>query len=403
MKIVQSSVSFQANKISKRQAQYFQERLVNAKDVDIVCHESTDRDSLNSAIVMQRYLDNLGVNSKIIISQKPSQIGIKQPNFRFITSSDIKPCDKPVDTSLCVDFSAKERLAPNVLEYIQKSKNLLCIDHHAGTNLFSTDYVILRRPVADADKVIETASPCYVDSSARSATSVIYRMFEALDVPISNEQAYSMMFGLVDDSAKKGYVVCDGKNGTITPTKKMIDDKNALDVFLNLEEKLDDEQIKKIAQAIDIMSNLSDEEIEFKNSLYERISYSDNGKIAYVELSPQDEQWQKLGGDNERTSTILNRFRQDILRQNENVEVAMVFYEAENKYRISAHSKKPTLIDFYNYVEQKAIPDFTKSAGGHKDRGGGKIYTTDPVICHNWVKDIISCADFYDTTCESLH
>ena len=396
MRITQSPVNFKANKISKKQAKYFQERLANAKDVDIVCHESTDRDSLNSAIAMQRYLDSLGVNSKIIISKKPSQIGIKQPNFRFITASDIKPCDKPVDTSFCVDFSAKERLAPSVLEYIQKSKNLLCIDHHEGTNLFSTDYVIIRKPVADADKIIETASPCYVDSSAKSATSVIYRMFEALDIPVDKEQAYSLMFGFVDDVAKKGYIICDGQNGMLYPTEKLIKDKNALDVFIKLEQKLDDEQIKKIAQAIDIMSNLSDEELKFKNSLYERISYSDNGKIAYVELSPKDEQWQKLGGDNERTSTILNRFRQEILRKDENLEIAMTFYEAEGKYRISAHSKRPTLIDFYNYVEQNAIPDFTKNAGGHKDRGGGKIYTTDPEKCHEWVQDIVSCADFYD-------
>ena len=403
MKITPPSLNFSANKISKRQAQYFKDRLVSAKDIDIVCHESTDRDSLSSAVAMQRYLDNLGINSKIIISNKPSKIGIKNPDFRYITFSEIKPEDKPVDTALCVDFSAKERLSPNVLKYIQKSKNLLCIDHHVGTNLFSTDYVILKKPVENADRAIETSAPCYVDSSAKSATSVIYRMFEALNEPIDSEQAYSLMFGLVDDGAKKGYVICDGKSGTIIPTKKLIEDKNAYDVFLNLEKKLNEEQIKKISQAIDIMSNLNKDEEDFKNSLYDRVKFSSNGKLAYVEIPPDDIKWHNLGGDNERTSTILNRFRQDMLRNNENLEVAIVFYEAEDKYRISAHSKNPTLLDFYNYVEKTKIPEFTKNAGGHKDRGGGKIYTTDPEICHKWVEDIISCSNFYDTTPASLH
>ena len=396
MKILPSSVNFKANKISTRQAQYFKERLENAKNVDIVCHESTDRDSLNSAIVMQRYLDNLGVSSKIIISNKPSKIGIKNPDFRYITANKIQPNDKPVDTALCVDFSARERLTPAVLKYIKKSKNLLCIDHHEGTNLFSTDYVILRKPLSEADKAIETSAPCYVDSSAKSATSVLYRLFEALNEPIDSQQAYSLMFGLVDDGAKKGYMVCDGNKGTITPTKKLIDDKNALDIFLNLEEKLSAEQIKKIAQAIDIMSNLSEEEQKFRASLYEKLQFSNNGKIAFVEIPPDDGEWKSLGGDNTRTSTILNRFRQDILKKSDDVEVVITFYEAEGKYRLSAHSKNPTLLNFYNYIEATKIPEFTKNAGGHKDRGGGKIYTIKPEICHKWVQDIISCEDFYN-------
>ena len=86
MNLTPVSPNFCANKMSKRQAKYFQERLKNASSVEIVCHELTDRDSLNSAIAMQRYLDNLGVNSRIIVSQKLSKIGIKKPDFRYIES-----------------------------------------------------------------------------------------------------------------------------------------------------------------------------------------------------------------------------------------------------------------------------------------------------------------------------
>ena len=228
-------------------------------------------------------------------------------------------------------------------------------------------------------------------------------MFEALNESIDSEQAYSLMFGLVDDSAKKGYIICDGVKGKITPTNKLLDDKNALEVYLSLEEKLDDEQIKKISQAIDLMSNLTFEEESFKNSLYEKIKYSPNGKIAYVEISPDDKEWKKLGGDTTRTSTILNRFRQEVLKKFNDVEVAITFYEAEGKYRLSAHSKTPTLLDFYNYIEKTRIPEFTKNAGGHKDRGGGKIYTTNPEVCHKWVQDIISCDDFYNSSAQYLH
>ena len=38
-------------------------KLINSKNVDIVCHDSTDIDSAYSALVMQAYLNKQGVNS----------------------------------------------------------------------------------------------------------------------------------------------------------------------------------------------------------------------------------------------------------------------------------------------------------------------------------------------------
>ena len=200
----------------------------------------------------------------------------------------------------------------------------------------------------------------------------------------------------MDDGAKKRCFVCDGREGVVRPTPKLIENKNALDVLVKLEDKIDNEQIKKVAMAVDILSNLTKEEEDFKNSLYGRINISKNKKVAWVEIPPDDKQWQDLGGDNSRVSTILNRFRQDVLNSREDIETIFVFYEAEGRYRFSVHSKTPTLHDFFNYIEQKHIPDFTKNAGGHKDRAGGKIFTVDPEKCHKWVEDIISCSDFYD-------
>ena len=205
------------------------------------------------------------------------------------------------------------------------------------------------------------------------------------------------MFGLVDDGCKKGYFACDGTNGTIIPAAKLMNDKNAFEVYLKLVQKINNEQIKKIAQAVDIVSNLTEEEQEFQNSLQDRIQYSKNGKIAYVEIPPDDKEWSKLGEDNSRTSTILNRFRQSCIKNLKDIQAVFIFYKSEGKYKFSAHSESQTLLDLFNYIEKTKIPDFTKNAGGHKDRAGGKIFTLSPEKCHKWVEDIISCADFYDT------
>ena len=177
MKILPSQINFRANKISKRQANYFKEQLEGSKSVDIVCHESTDRDSLNSAIAMQRYMDSLGVNSRIIVSNEHSKLGITKPTFRYVQSNEINENIDPPDTVLCLDFSAKERINKNVLDHIRKGNKLLCIDHHNGVNLFNDNYLVLKNSIDGSSKAIESAVPCYIDTTAVSATSIIYRLF----------------------------------------------------------------------------------------------------------------------------------------------------------------------------------------------------------------------------------
>ena len=422
------NVNFRANKISKTQAQYFKTRFANAKYADIICHKSPDRDAINSAIVVQRYLNEKGVQSRIIIDQEPGKTGIKQPNFNYVKADSIKDSDTPPDTVICVDFSAEERIKPNVLNYMRKSPNLLCIDHHQDkdTNIFSQDYIMLQHSIENADKIIKSAVPCYVDSSAVSATSILYRLFETLDEEITSEQAYSIMFGMADDGAKGGFIKCDGKEGTIEATEKLKKDKNAYEIFKNLKTKLDDNQILRIAKAIDVMSDLSDEEQRFYDNLYKKLQFSSNNKIAYVEIPPDDKEWESLDGDNYRTSTILNRFRQDVLNNKfedkrlEDVELAIAFYEADGIYKISAHAKHDSVLDFYQYIERlgvlskieqlhafierrepnkeksRGIPDFMSHAGGRPRRGGGEFQSIEPEACHNWVNAIIECADFYD-------
>ena len=68
---------------------------------------------------------------------------------------------------------------------------------------------------------------------------------------------------------------------------------------------------------------------------------SSNQKVAYVAIPPDDEQWQKLGGDNTVTSTILNRFRQEVLSENENIETLIEKAIAEEeKYNFNINYKQ---------------------------------------------------------------
>ena len=351
MKINHTNINFQAKKMSVKQADYIDNILKKSKDIDIICHETTDRDAANSALAMYDYLKQQGINARIILSQNLESLTLRNKNANIIQAKNLEENSKP-DTVLCVDFSDKERVAPNVLEHIK----------------------------------------FYVDTTAKSATSVIYRFFEALDENISKETAYDLFFGLISDCNKKGLIHCDGIKGEINETEELIQDKNAYEIYLKLKEKISDEDISDIARKIDIITNLTDDEKEFYKSLFKKIKFSKNQEIAYVMIPPDDTTWKKLGGDNTTTSSILNQFRQDILRKYKDTKIAVAFYEANGTYRASFHSKEKNLEDLYILSKDK-IKEKGFSIGGHDNRGGAKILSTEPDICEKWAKEIINCAN----------
>ena len=370
MKINYSLTSFKAKKIPKLKAKQIDELLKKSPKVDIICHESTDSDAANSALAMKEYLKQFNISSRIIISQNLQNLPLRKKD-NIIQAQDLK--DETPDTILCVDFSSKKRISPKTVSYIKKAKQVICLDHHKGENL--------QKDVGQ--------NFFYIDTSAKSATSIIYRLFEALNKKTIKKTAYDLFLGLISDCNKRGLISCDGTKGTITPSKEFEKDKDAFEIYNKLKRFLSIKEISEIAKMVDITSTLTPKEEKFRDSLYKKIKYSKNKKIAYVEIPPDDKIWQSLGGDNTKTSAILNKFRQNILKLNPNTKVAVTFYEAKNLYRVSLHAKGISLDEFYNYA-QKNIP-YNFSIGGHSDRGGGKLDSTEPETCKKWTEDIIKC------------
>ena len=389
MKINNSNINFKAYKMTQKQAQQINNTIKKSSKIDIICHESTDRDSANSALAMADYIEQQGINARIILSQDLKSLTLRAQDKNIIQAKNLKDDETP-DTVLCVDFCKKERVAPNVCNYIKKANNIIGLDHHLGVDI-TQDSLTLTKEKNSTNK---TAS-FYIDTTAKSATSVIYRFFEAIDREISDDTAYDLFFGLISDCNKKGLVKCDGKNGTINATKEMMQDKNAYEIYQNLLKKLTPEKVSSIARKIDIISSLSQQEKAFGDSLYEKIKYNKKGTIAYVEIPPNDKTWNELEGDNSTTSAILNHFRQTVLKKYNNIKTVFAFYQANNTYRLSVHSKEKNLKQLYDTALDK-ITNNGFTIGGHEDRGGGKINSTDEKTCHEWVKSIIAIADLYN-------
>jgi uncharacterized protein YciU (UPF0263 family) len=397
MQLKINPISFKANKMSTTQAKHINEKLSKAKNVDIICHNTTDRDCANSALAMWDYLNSKGIEARVIISQQnPELLNLRTTNFNMVQANNNKELSKiKPDLALCVDFGAEERVNPNVLKHIKEAPVVLGFDHHCEVDLSRGDFVQFERSLSD-DEVTPTKANFYSDLTAKSATCVIYRFLEASGEEIDNLTAYDLFLGMADDTLKRNLIKCDGEKGTITAKKALIEDKNAFEIFNALKEKLTDEQIASIAKAIDVLSSLSPEQEAFKDSLNNRLQYSQNGKIAYVEIAPDDEEWEKLGGDNIVTSRIMNNFRQQVLAQNNDVEIAIIFYESQGTYRLSAHTKEPNLLKFFQYIEDNAIEDFTNNSGGHPTRGGGGLNSTDKNKCSTWARNIITCDKYFE-------
>lgn len=394
-----NNLNFSANKMSLSQAKYMDNEFKKAKSADIICHDMTDRDGANSALVMWEYLTSLGVKTRVIMQQKnPKTLGLRRYDFDIIQADNKKEIEKITpDIALCVDFGEKERIKSDVLSHIEKSGKIMGFDHHMGQDIVDENCISINSSLDD-DKIPETKVAYYTDTTAKSATSVIYRFFETLDVEIDDKLAYDLLSGFVDDGVKRNLVSCDGETGVIKPKKELLADKNAYEIYSKLIEKLNDKQIASIAKNVDVIASLNKEQKAFKNSLEERLKFSKNKKIAYIEIPSDDLEWKKLGGDNTITSAILNRFRMSVLNnpKYKDVKIVFSFYEANGAYRLSAHSKDCNLLDYFKYVEDNSIPNFTKNSGGHPNRGGGGIFYIEPSYCHRWVNKIISNEDYFD-------
>ena len=393
MKVCFSNVNFRANKVSQAQAEYFKKTLKNSKNVNILCHSATDPDSACCAVTIASYLAQAGIKAKIIASEDLSSLGVKNSEkYEIINEKDLQKDEKVEGTTLCVDFSSKERMSKNTLNYIDKADKLLCIDHHRGIDISDHDYIYINHPLEN--NYVRGVASCYADSSAKSATSVIYRFLEALDEDINEEQAYNLFLGLADDGSKRGYIRCNAKDGTIKIRKDAKDDKNFIEVYEKLKNKLSNNDIVKIAKEVDRTSNLSEEETKFKNYLYDNINYDCNNQLAYVVIPPECEEWINAGGDTPIVSTILNEFRQDILlnkdhkKEFKDLQIAMVFYKRNDDYRVSLHSRDVNLHNIYNDVLENC-PSDNISIGGHTYRGGGKIAASDKDSQKLWVNQLI--------------
>lgn len=400
---------FKANKMSEKQALYLNNKLLSSDKVDIFCHSATDEDAFNSAKTLYTYLEQKGKHPRIVASRDFDNYDYDENKYNIIHFEDVNSDTQKADLAACVDFSKKERLADNVLDYLMSfdESHIVGIDHHNedeyvidNTNHITKSYS-KENPMPDFEE-----KNYYIDSTAKSCSSIIYRFFEALNIIPSKEQLKSLFCGMTDDMTKSNYVKLTD-DCHIKHMPKLKDNPNVKEVYEKIENMLTPLDKQEIIQHLNVLAGLSPDEKDFQNKLFNNVRLNNNNTFAYVVLDPDDAQWLRLGGDNKRTSTIMRDFRVRMLAHNyddkqipnslkeklNNLQAAAVFYSnpEEKCYRISIHSKNDCVQKYNDYIREHLNPGLI--AGGHANRGGGRIFTLESEKWQNWVQDFVTASE----------
>ena len=374
-----ANVSFKANVMPKNQAKHIDNILHSGKSVDIFCHAMSDEDTFNSATAFYNYLKDEGISARIIASGGKDNYNYDTSKYNIIDAKDVNENTQKADVALCVDFSGKDRLATNVFKHLQKydAKTIVGIDHHDDKNKIVSDFNQITKAYRKNEMPEIEAKNYYVDSSSKSNCGIIYRFFEALGKKPSHEISRALFTGFQDDISK------DKSNL----------DKNSKEVKLKLIKSLNIIDLAKIGKHFFDKTKFTKEEKAFAKSLNQRTQYSSNGKLAYVEIKEDDKEWNKIGRNTERAVKILGKFRNQILSNNKNLEAVAVFYPCSDgsTYKMSILSNKNYAMKMVDYVKDNY--DKNLVAGGHNNRCGGTIQTTNPEEQHAWVNNFIKASE----------
>lgn len=375
--------SFTANVMPKNCAEYIDNKLKSAKTVDIFCHTASDEDTFNSAKAMYSYLKGQGIAPRIVVSDGKENYQYDVQKYNIIQAKEVSENTKKADMALCVDFSSPIRVGSNVLKFINSyGANIVGFDHHNDPDIVVKDYNKITQSYKKNSMPALNAKNYYIDASAKSNSAIISRFFDAIEHKTTKEEAKNLFAGMFDDTSKDG-ITKVSKLGQILVSDKVDDKGNTKEVMNNVLKNLNVfEKLSVLKHFVD-KTRLTENEIAFSKTLSKKTQYSSNGKFAYVEITPNDKEWENLGKDTIRSKKVLQQFRKDTLAK-DNVDAVAVFYPTNDGiYKMSIQTKKDYAKQIIDNIKATTCPDIR--AGGHENRSGGTIETTDAKKCHEWV------------------
>ena len=281
----------------------------------ITAHINLEGDSLGSQLAMKELIKGLGKEALIVDSDAvPGQYKFL-PNTSEISNKIDKKID--FDAILVLDCPNLKRIG-RVNDLITKDKVIINIDHHISNEKFGTVN--------------------WVDPSASSAGEMVYKLFGAMNVPLTKEAALSLYIAILTDTGSFNY-------------------ENTSGVTHKIAGELLGYGLDPASVSESIYDRRSVSDIKFLALVLSTIKINKEGDVAYLEITKD---MLKKTGSNISTSEGFVNYARSI----DKVKVAMIFKEdlsMPGKVSVSFRSKGGVDVN-------KIAANF--GGGGHKNAAG---------------------------------
>jgi hypothetical protein len=381
-------LNFGAIKTPKKTVVDIAHNVAEAREIQVSAHGSLDEDAINSSLVVIKWLKKLG--KKVSFCYNPEDT--KGLFINFWEKLKLKKAgNKPSDLTFNLDYNAKERIpnGHNDLILGQKPEKRIGLDHHD----------ILPSTIE---------SDMFIDSKAHSTCGMVYRLLkEGMGVKLSQRDLQHLYCGVLSDYSKSKLIAIDTSSKVPSVIKRPLLDEHPLskEVLEKIEGALSQRRKDKVHKHLNVLSKLNKEDKSFRKDIYSQINISQNGKLAYLVIAPDEA---KMGMDNPKTSTILGDLRSRVLANDPNdpylsdvqkeklkdVKGAIAFYRvAPNSevYQMSITTKDDYASQLIRHIKKNIDPDL--AAGGHPDRAGGRVFSLDPKKINGFVSSFIQAAE----------
>jgi nanoRNase/pAp phosphatase (c-di-AMP/oligoRNAs hydrolase) len=362
--------------------------VAQAQEIKVCPHRSLDDDTFNSAIVINNWLKTLGKKVSVCYSKSET----KGLFLNYFDRFRIKKADKESKgLKFVVDWNDKSKIPQEYEKSFQHfdKEDVIGLDHHIKT------------PFGKDTKI-------HINTKAQSCCEMVFDFLNSIKQELKRKDLERLYCGVLSDARKSKLINLkrDGKKLYIEKLDKLDEHKHTKEVMDKIEASLSERSKRKIYRHLDTISHLNSAEKTFRKGLYSKINVTENGKLAYVVIDPQDKQWAALGMDNTRTSTIIGDMRSRIVHPEpndpfvnhglkeklKNVEGAIVFYrlsQGNTTYQMSMTTKGNYAERLINQVRKKN-PDL--AAGGHPDRAGGRILSVDKKDVDGFINGFLDAA-----------
>jgi len=427
-------IGFKAAIIPQNTHKLMHRRMMNAISIDEFCHVSPDEDTLNATKVMANFLVSEGKEVRIFAEGKLKGLlktGLDE-KVRIIDPDKTAELEI-ADLAFVVDCNSKNRVPRKSAEFLDRyqKSNIMGIDHHKPNkndvkigniiNPFPSDNTTksllgkLNIFIMRLKTEVFGKNPFYVDETAKSCCGIVYRFFEGLRIKLDDNNLGNLYCGMLNDISKSNCIKLITEDGIdkvirLDELKKFSQTEELLN---KIEAQLSSAKKTEILRHLNIMANLTPEETAFHKKLFtDMVQFSKNGKLAYIVIEPENQEWKNLGQDNIITSVILSDVRKRLLENSpedklipsilreklEKVKGVIIFYRGDEKaviseevYKMSIHSKDGYAGQLINeYIKNNPG---NNNPGGHPDRSGGRIYSIETDKCNKFINGFLTAAE----------